>query len=52
MEYVIFSDRDTWALEAEVNARLKQGWRLVGGVAVEVRGIDTYYSQAMLKGGE
>ena len=52
MKYTILWERYKTDLERSVNIQMKDGWRPIGGVAVEGRGINAYYLQAMLKGEE
>jgi hypothetical protein len=48
MSYVIVTGIYKNSFEAEVNVYLKQGWELVGGLAIGMVGQTTYYHQAMI----
>jgi len=45
MKYTILLGKSKFALESKVNAALKDGWAVAGGVAIN----DSYFYQAMTK---
>lgn len=49
MRYEILQFDSQFDLEDKVNERLKQGWKLQGGVSITSHGMSIYRSQAMVK---
>ena len=49
MRYEILQFNSQFDLEDKVNERLKQGWKLQGGVSITSHGMSIYCSQAMVK---
>jgi hypothetical protein len=47
MQYTVITNNDLTAFIAQVNAALKNGWRLQGGVSVDFDGVT--YNQAMVR---
>lgn len=50
MRYIVLKFDSPYDLEDKVNEKLKQGWRLQGGVSITSHGMSIYCSQAMVKG--
>ena len=50
MRYIVLKFDSPHDLEDKVNEKLKQGWRLQGGVSITSHGMSIYCSQAMVKG--
>lgn len=50
MKYIILEFDSYFDLEKEVNDRLRQGYKLQGGVSITSHGMSIYCSQAMVKG--
>ncbi|WEA55743.1 DUF1737 domain-containing protein [Lactococcus lactis] len=50
MKYTTLRCDSHYELDKEVNEKLKQGWKLQGGVSITSHGMSIYCSQAMVKG--
>ncbi|WP_251920045.1 DUF1737 domain-containing protein [Lactococcus lactis] len=49
MKYEVLEFDSHFDLEKQVNEKLKQGWKLQGGVSTTSHGMSIYCSQAMVK---
>ena len=49
MRYEVLRFDSYFDLEKKVNEKLKQGWKLQGGVSITSHGMSIYCSQAMVK---
>jgi hypothetical protein len=49
MRYTVLEFDSCFDLEKEVNEKIKQGWKLQGGVSITSHGMSIYCSQAMVK---
>ncbi|MCI3860097.1 DUF1737 domain-containing protein [Lactococcus garvieae] len=49
MRYKVLEFNSRFDLQKEVNEKLRQGWKLQGGVSITSHGMSIYCSQAMVK---
>lgn len=50
MIYEVLKCNSAIDLQKEVNEKLRQGWRVQGGVSITSHGMSIYCSQAIVKG--
>lgn len=49
IKYMIIKENSTEKLTEEVQLKIKEGWKLLGGVAVGFSSTFTFFAQALIK---